>query len=235
MPAPERDARSSRDERRPGSALGAVPPGWRLAALVVAVGGVFALLALSGSLSEGRVRHWGEGFGPFGPWVFVAISAALTVALFPGPLLAAASGLLFGVAVGTPVSIAAAVLGAVAAFGLARGVAGDAVAELGGARLQAVSAWIGKRDFLSVLYARLAPMAPYSLVNYAAGLAEVRLWAFSLATLLGVAPRAFAYTALGGNLSNLDSPEALIAVGVLVAEGALGLWLGWRSARRGRN
>jgi uncharacterized membrane protein YdjX (TVP38/TMEM64 family) len=210
-----------------------IPPAWRLAALIVAVGGVFALLALSGSLSQARVRHLGEGFGPFGPLVFVAIFAALTAALFPWWVAAGASGLLFGVALGTPVSIGGALLGAVLAFALARGVAGDAVTELGGARLGAVSAWIGRRDFLSVLFARLMPAAPYSLVSYAAGLAEVRLWTFSLATLLGMAPRAFAYTALGGSLSNLDSPEALIAVGIIVSEGALGLWLAWRSARRG--
>ena len=211
----------------------AVPVGWRLAALALAVAAVFAALALSGSLSQGRVRHWGQGFGPLGPLMFVAIFAALTAAMFPWWVTAGVSGLLFGVALGTPVSIGGALLGAVLGFTLARGVAGDAVTELGGSRLEAVSAWIGRRDFLSVLFARLMPAAPYSLVSYAAGLAEVRLWAFSLATLLGMAPRAFAYTALGGNLSNLDSPEALIAVGVIVAEGALGLWLAWRSARRG--
>ena len=32
--------------------------------------------------------------------------------------------------------------------------------------------------------------------------------AYAAATLLGIAPRAFAYTALGGSLGDLDSPRA---------------------------
>ena len=52
---------------------------------------------------------------------------------------------------------------------------------------------------------------PYNLVNYAAGLTPVRLGAFVAATALGVAPRAFAYTALGGSLGDLGSPEAIVA------------------------
>ena len=35
--------------------------------------------------------------------------------------------------------------------------------------------WIGRRGFLAVLYARIAPGVPYSLVNYAAGLTPVAL------------------------------------------------------------
>ena len=122
-------------------------------------------------------------------------------------------------------SIASATLGAVGAFSISRWVAGDAVEELGGPRLRAASEWVGQRGFRSVLYARIAPAVPYTLVNYAAGLTPVRLGAFTAATAIGVAPRAFAYTALGGSLGHLDSPEALIAVGVLVAMALGGLAL----------
>ena len=48
---------------------------------------------------------------------------------------------------------------------------------------------------------------------------------FAAATALGTAPRAFAYTALGGSLGDLRSPEAVIAVAVLVGMGTLGLLL----------
>jgi uncharacterized membrane protein YdjX (TVP38/TMEM64 family) len=164
--------------------------------------------------------------------VFIAVSATLTVCLFPGPLLAGASGLLFGTALGTPVSIASATLGAVLAFLLARRIAHDAVVELQGRRLAALRAWVGRRGFLSVLYARLAPGLPYNLVNYAAGLSPVTLRAFTAATALGCAPRAFAYTALGGSLNNLGSPEAIIAIVVLVVMAVAGLVFGRRDLKR---
>jgi uncharacterized membrane protein YdjX (TVP38/TMEM64 family) len=189
-------------------------------------------VASTGSLSAGRVRDWMDGYGAAGPLVFIVISAVLTPCLFPGPLLAGASGLLFGTWLGTPISIAAATLGAVLAFSLARRLAHDAVEDLQGPRLAALRAWVGRRGFLSILYARIAPGIPYNLVNYAAGLSPVRLRAFTAATALGCAPRAFAYTALGGSLDDLGSPEAIAALVVLVVMALGGLVLARRDLRR---
>ena len=206
----------------------------RLGALAAALAAFVLVFALSGSLSAARVRGWMDGLGAAGPLVFIAVSASLTVVLFPGPVLAAASGLLFGTALGTPVSIAAATLGATLAFSLSRWWAHDAVVALAGPRLRALRAWVGRRGFLTVLYARIAPGVPYTLVNYAAGLTPIALRSFVAATAIGVAPRAFAYTALGGSLGNLRSPEAYIAVAVLVVMALLGLVLARRDLARTR-
>lgn len=187
-----------------------------MAALAALAGGLFVLVALTGSISPGRVRDAIDPLGAAAVPAFIAVSALLTCALFPGPLLAAASGLLFGTALGTPVSIAAATLGAVLAFSIARRLAHDAVEALAGRRLRGVQAWIERRGFWAVLYARIAPAVPYSLVNYVAGITRVRLAAFAAATAIGVAPRAFAYTALGGSLDDLASTEAIVAVVLLV-------------------
>jgi len=92
------------------------------------VAGAFALVAGLGDLSADGVRDWVEDAGVWAAVAFVAISAALTVAFFPGPLLSV----------------------------------------------------------------------------------------FAAATALGAAPRGFAYTALGGSLDDLGSPEAIVAVAVLV-------------------
>lgn len=189
----------------------------RLAALGAVVVALFALVAATGSLSPSRVQDEVEGFGVLAPLAFVVLSSLLTVALFPGPLLAAASGLLFGTALGTPVSIVSATLGAALAFTLSRRLGHGAVDALGGRRLAAVQAWIERRGFVAVLYARIAPGLPYTVVNYVAGLTRIRLAVFAAATALGTAPRAFAYTALGGNLDDLGSPEVVVAVALLVA------------------
>jgi len=206
----------------------------RLAALAAALAAFVIVFAVSGSLSAGRVRGWVDGFGAAGPLVFVAVSASLTVVLFPGPVLAAASGLLFGTALGTPVSIASATLGATLAFSLSRWWAHDAVVALAGPRIRGLRAWVGRRGFLTVLYARIAPGVPYTLVNYGAGLTPVALRSFVAATAIGVAPRAFAYTALGGSLGDLRSPEGLAAVAVLVVMALAGLFLGRRDLTRTR-
>jgi len=203
----------------------------RLGSLAATLLVLVAVAALSGSFSAQRVRDWVDGYGAVAPIVFVLVSAALTVVLFPGPVRAAASGLLVGTARGTAVSITAATLGAVLAFTVSRWLAHDAVLALAGPRLLALRAFVGRRGFLTVLYARIIPGLPYTLVNYAAGLAPIALRAFAAATLIGVAPRTFAYVALGGSLGNLGSPEAIAAVIVLVVMALGGAVLARRETR----
>lgn len=200
----------------------------RLGSLVFVVGLLFAAVALTGDLSAERVRNTVDDAGIAAPLVFIALSSLLTVAMFPGPLLAGASGLLFGTALGTPVSIVAATLGACLAFSISRRFGARSVDELSGHRVRVVQDFIAQRGFLSVLYARILPAMPYNVVNYAAGLTAVPLLTFAAATAIGCAPRAFAYTALGGSLSNLDSPAAIVAFGVLIAMGVGGLALAVR-------
>jgi len=220
---------------RPGSTPAPDPErraaGLRLGALAAAVACALVVVATASGFSSQGVRDWVDGFGVVAPLAFIAVSASLTCALFPGPVLAAASGLLFGTALGFPVSLSAATLGACSAFLISRRI-GHAPAELLiGPRLRRIRDWIGRRDFVAVLLARIAPGMPFTVVNYAAGLTSVPLRVFAAATALGAAPRAFAYTALGGTFGDWNSPEAIVAVTVLVVMGVVGLVLLRREVR----
>jgi len=227
-------------QRPPSGAPGRRSALVRLAALglgiAVAVAMVlFVVRPTPGAMRDATadVRDWADSIGPLAPLLFIAVSASLTTLMFPGPLLAGASGLLFGVALGFPVSLASAVLGACLAFLISRYLAGDAVEHLAGPRLQSLEELVSRRGFVSVLYARIAPGVPYTLVNYAAGLTRIPLAAFAAATALGAAPRAFAYTALGGSFGDLRSPEAVIAVAIIGSMWLIGLVMLVR-ARRSR-
>ena len=228
-------------QRPPSGAPGRRSALVRLAALglgiAVAVAVVlFVVRPTPGAMRDATadVRDWADSIGPLAPLLFIAVSASLTTLMFPGPLLAGASGLLFGLALGFPVSLASAVLGACLAFLISRYLAGDAVEHLAGPRLQSLEELVSRRGFVSVLYARIAPGVPYTLVNYAAGLTRIPLAMFAAATALGAAPRAFAYTALGGSLGDLRSPEAVIAVAVIGSMWVIGLALLVRERRRRR-
>lgn len=225
--APSRPARWRIARRGPGPRL-------RLAMLAVAVLSLFIVLALSGSLSPDKVSSWVDGFGIAGPIVFILAGAVLTPSMFPGPILAGAAGLLFGTALGTPVAIAAATLGASVACLVGRFAAGDAVEELAGPRIRSLARWVGRRGFVSVLYARILPGMPYNLINYAAGLTTIPVLVFAAATAIGTAPRTFAYVALGGSFGDLDSPAAVLALAIILGMGALGLLLVRRDLRRER-
>lgn len=215
--------------------MSAPGPRLRLAMLGIGIASAFAILVLSGSLSVDSVRERMDGFGVLGPVVFIGTAALLTVALFPGPLLAGAAGLLFGTALGTPVAIVSATLGASLAFLVSRFVAGDVVEELGGPRLQSLEAWVSRRGFVSVLYARIAPGMPYNVINYACGLTAIPLLEFAGATALGTAPRTFAYVALGGSFGNFGSPETIIAIAILAGMAVTGFLLARRDLRRERD
>lgn len=195
---------------------------------------LFLVVWISGAVTPEKVEDWVDGFGWAAPIVFILLSACLTPLMVPGPLLAGAAGLLFGTALGTPVAICSATLGACLAFLIGRFVAGDVVEQIGGPRVRSLARWVGRRGFVSVLYARILPGMPYNLINYAAGLTTVRILVFAAATAIGTAPRTFAYVALGGSLGDLGSPVSILALAIILGMGLAGIVLVRRDVLRER-
>lgn len=201
-------------------------------AALVRLAGLAAVAALAfGSAvaflgrSAADVRATVDGAGAWAPVLYVALVIVLTCAFFPFPLMAAAGGLVFGVAEGTALSVLGGSLGALLAFALARTVAGEAVAALAGERLVRVQRAVEERGFVAVLYARIFPGVPRDLSNYVFGLTRVGAVAFGAATVIGTTPRAYAYVALGGSLGAFDSTQSIVAIALLAAMGLLGLLL----------
>ncbi|MGI8413782.1 MAG: TVP38/TMEM64 family protein [Solirubrobacteraceae bacterium] len=201
----------------------------RLGAFAVLLVGLFLAGLLIAPHGARALRDELSGLGAWGPIAAVAAYVLLTCAMAPGPVLAGACGLLFGAGVGTAVAIVSATLGASAAFLIARRLARAPYGALAGQRLQGWTARIGERGFVAVLYARIAPGAPFALLSYAAGMTRIRLREFAAATAIGASPRAFAYAALGGSLADYSSPQALVAIGVLLVMTLGGAALLWRS------
>ena len=207
-------------------------PRIRLAVLALGIGLAALLVFLSLARSPERIRDLVDGAGVAAPVLFCLITPFLSASFFPGAFIAGASGLLFGTALGTPVSIVAGTLSAALAFSISRHGGRGAVDELAGERVLRWQDWIERRGFVAVLYARIAPAMPFTLINYAAGVTRLRISVFLAATAIGISPRAFAYTALGGNFDNLGSPEAVVAIAVLVVMGVGGAGLALRDRRR---
>lgn len=200
----------------------------RIGALPALVAVAFAVIVLTGDVSTDRVRGLVDGSGGAGPLIFFFTSALLTVCFFPGPMLAISAGLLFGTAGGYPLAMVSALAGACTAFLLSRTIAHGAVEEIQGPRLMRLRAWVGERGFLSVFTARLLPGIPYNSVNYAAGLTPIPLAPFTAATVLGAAPRTYAYVSVGGAWGNWTSPAFIGACLLLVVLTLAGVWLAKR-------
>jgi uncharacterized membrane protein YdjX (TVP38/TMEM64 family) len=184
-------------------------------------------------VDAGAVRSLVEPLGPLAAPGYVVLSALLGAALVPGPVLAGVSGLLFGPALGTAVTVAASVLSAVIALLAARHGAGRQAAELGGERLAALARLAERHGTGAVIVQRLLPGVPDAPCSYLFGLAGVRVWQIALGTAIGAAPRAFSYTSIGAALDEPGSALAYVGVAGLVVTGLAGLVLGRRLLRAG--
>jgi uncharacterized membrane protein YdjX (TVP38/TMEM64 family) len=179
-------------------------------ALALLLGGGLALVVLGGDLDA--VRRAVAASGPWGPLVYVALHVALTLVPVPKNLLAVIAGALFGLSTGIALSWGASVLSAIVTFYLGRRLGGDTVEELSGRRVEVVRGILREQGTLSVLVARLTPLLPFTVVNYAAGVSPVRPGAYLLGTVVGVVPGTVAYVAVGAS-AGADTTTIALAVG----------------------
>ncbi len=200
----------------------------RLALLAVVLCVVPVALALS-DVDVQPVRDLVASAGPWGPLVYVIVSAALGALLLPGPLLAGVSGVLFGPVVGTVATVLSAVLSALVSreVGQRAGYAG--AVDVLGPRAPAVARVVEHEGFGVVLVQRLAPGIPDAPLSYAFGALGVSRRDLALGTAIGTLPRAFSYTALGASVGDPTGPLALSAwVGVVVSA-LVGAWVARRA------
>jgi uncharacterized membrane protein YdjX (TVP38/TMEM64 family) len=197
----------------------------RVLALAATLAAAFAAIALTVGHSTADVRDTVSGLGGWAPVLYVLLVTGLSVVLFPYPVLAGAAGLLFGVAEGTALAIAGNLLGASAAFLVARRAGRAPVETLVGTRLEAAMRAVSERGFQAVLLLRVTPGISGAVVNYVCGLTRVGLAPFALATLIGNAPRSYAYVALGGSLGNFGNTQSIVALGLLIGIGLFGVAL----------
>ena len=222
-PAPRRA--SSRDAYPGLVPLRRVAP---LLPLLLAVGAAAALLPHSAS----GLRDLVLALGVAAPVAALAAWVVLTPALFPGTLLAAASGLTFGAVWGTALALGGAVLGGLAAFTLARTLARGPAQRLvrRSTTLARAHAPLERHGFAAVLAARLMPGVPASGLHYAAGVSPVRSGAFTAAITIGALLRTTPYALLGQGLASGSAIPVIIAA-ASIAIGATGAMLILRQLR----
>lgn len=191
--------------------------------------GVWVRVAVLGGLLAGVVlvdRVWGwpnvsslqsrvEEAGGAGVLVFVLGYALLTLLPAPKAVLTVLGGILYGFWLGALLAWLAALIGAVVAFGLGRLLGRDAVDRLIRGRLDRADRLLADHGLGAVIAARLVPVLPFTVVNYAGGLTGVRLRDFVIGSAIGVVPGSLAYAALGA--SGTDPWRIFVTLAVLVA------------------
>jgi uncharacterized membrane protein YdjX (TVP38/TMEM64 family) len=180
MPAPELDARRLRWRLL---ALGA------LAALLIGLAAAWAWSPLKTWLDIGLVvgalQRLGQAAGPLAALAGFALAVAAAVPLV---FLTLVTIVAFGPWTGLACALPGALIGASISYGLGAALGREAVERLGGARVNALSRQLARRGVLAIVVLRLTPVAPFAIVNMAAGASHIRLRDLLLGTAIGMAP-----------------------------------------------
>jgi uncharacterized membrane protein YdjX (TVP38/TMEM64 family) len=169
---------------------------WRsLASAFLLFGGVGLLLLFAAPLlgidREASLRAWLAGAAQ-GPWalpVAVAVFAGLAFLGVPQVALIAAAVVAFGPERGMAYSWTGTMVSSLVGFGLGRWFGGRLIENVAGDSLGRFMAMIGRNGFTASFLVRLAPSAPFIVVNMAAGVTPMRVVDFVAGTALGIVPK----------------------------------------------
>lgn len=146
--------------------------------------------------------------------------AAVALSLPGAALLSIIGGFLFGWMVSAPVSVLAATAGAVIVFQIVKTSFGAAIAERAGPFAKKLSDGFAKDAFSYLLFLRLTPVFPFFAVNAVAGLANVKLSTFTIATLIGIIPGGIAFAYLGTGLDSVIDAQLAAHADCVARNGA---------------
>lgn len=178
--------------------------------------------------------------------LYMLIYTVAVAISFPAPwILTIAGGLLFGWWLGGLATIFAATLGASILFFITKTSFGEQLGKSAIGYVQRIREGVQKDGVSYMLFMRLTPIFPFTLVNIVPGLLGVPFITYFWTTLVGIAPGTFAYAYAGEGLASIvraqaDAYAACLAAGnapcgvslevgniittdLLIALGALGL------------
>jgi uncharacterized membrane protein YdjX (TVP38/TMEM64 family) len=150
--------------------------------------------------------------------------AALAFLGVPQFVLIAAAVAAFGPERGAVYSWVGTMVSALVGFGLGRAWGSRLLARMGGEATSKILAVIARNGFMASLAIRLAPFAPFVVVNMAAGVSAVRLADFAAGTAIGIIPKILLTAFAGDSVVAALGGRSLLPILLLILAAAI--WLG---------
>lgn len=199
-----------------------------VAVAIAAAWWLLQILGMPSKLSPDVLAQWLQSQGPVGPLLLMLL---MMIAVVVGPIptlpVSATAGLAFGVLTGTAIAATGALIGAMAAFWIARFLGREAICQ----RFpdNPVLARDGSQRFLTlaIFLTRLIPVFSFALISYGAGVTAIHAWRFAIATLVGMLPMTVVFAGLGHTFEL--NPILTVVAGLAIL--TVMVWLPWSLSR----
>ena len=203
--------------------------------LVLAALAAFALLrwsGLAGYLSLDALKThretltaWVGGHIVVASLAYVAVYIVAVAFSFPGAVvLTLAGGFLFGVTLGTVLTVTGATIGATIIFVFAKTLFGDNALDRFGAPAAKLAEGIRRNAGSYLLVLRLVPLFPFFLVNLVPAFVGVPILTYVVTTFFGIIPGTAVFSLAGAGLGSvLDQGGAITPGSVLTPQIIAGL------------
>ena len=185
-----------------------------LAVLAVLAACWWGLLSLDYEryLSPTVLAQWLYDAGPLAPLILIgSMATAVVIPPIPSLPLDLAAGAAFGPFYGALYAVIGAEIGAILCFLIARALGREALSRFMNTGATFCQKCTDHQLMGAMFLARLIPIFSFDVVSYGAGLTNISLKTFALATLFGMAPPTFAFVYLGSSVVSAQWP--LIAGG----------------------
>jgi uncharacterized membrane protein YdjX (TVP38/TMEM64 family) len=222
-------------------------PARRHAALIVSI--LAAILGLTAAWHWSPLRDWvnvntlaafAAGFEqtPGAPLLALGVFIIGGLIAFPLTVLIIACVLVFGPWQGFLYSLLGALSSAMLTYGLGHLLGRDMVRRLAGKKIGELNRRLARRGLLTIIFVRIIPVAPFTVINLIAGASHIRFRDFAIGSAIGLLPGIIGMSLftdrLAATIQKPDLPAfALLAV-VIAAIIASG-WSFWRWEGRRRN
>jgi phosphatidylserine/phosphatidylglycerophosphate/cardiolipin synthase-like enzyme/uncharacterized membrane protein YdjX (TVP38/TMEM64 family) len=188
---------------------------WKVIALGLFVVGLllaWRLTPLASLANPHTIRAW---FGaielvPAAPVIVLAVFVVAGLLVFPVTLLIAATAATFGPWLGFVYATIGALASAITTYGVGAMIGRRTLQNVIGPRLNRIRRTIVRQGVLAVAAVRMVPIAPFTVVNLAAGASRIPFADYVIGTLLGMLPGLALMSALGHQIFNvLTAPTPL--------------------------
>ncbi|MEK7509089.1 MAG: TVP38/TMEM64 family protein [Patescibacteria group bacterium] len=182
-----------------------------IAWLIVLIG-VGSYVYQGGSLFE-DVRDFVTHYPEYSFVAFLIAYAVRPILLIPDSIMLVIGSVTFGPWIGWVGGYIGENVSALIAFSISRFL-GDKWASHSHIKfVRKLDKAVTRRGFLTLMYLRLIPIAPFDPINYGAGLTSMSYKTFITGTMLGVIPALTVYVLMGNAITN---PKLLIPAAVLL-------------------